>query len=491
MKFIKFFTLIIYLFCFNLFINTSSAASTSSKPEDFSKEKDILGRIFNAAVASEPIHFILVEKNLQRLRVYEYKNELKVIAEFTAATGENSGIKEVSGDSKTPEGIYFITRIFRDDKVTIFGDKAFHLDYPNFFDRIKGRNGDGIYIHGTNKKLQPNSTNGCVTLAKNDLDQLEEYLHQMVTPVIIIPEINSIETDTLLLTENKFRLAKSLLLNNEMKPEDVEFKKLYIVSSKGQTVAVSDFIYRPFKRLIMHGTSKAYLHFNPVQGWTTGKRIWQAGPLQIYPESPVKIAARPFVTDETTISEHEVKDSAASVKYLNSPVTHGEILSLEKAQNPLDEISSELKQHELEKVQDKKTALMRINKPEVIEKKMEIQPPAIIFDHQQIQNFVERWRKAWVSQQIEHYIAFYDESFKSGNKNLAEWKEHKKNINKTYSYISVEISDIKIHRTAEGARVSFRQKYLSDRYNTTGDKILYLVHNGSGWKIKGEFYSGI
>ena len=491
MKFIKFFTLIIYIFCFNLFINTSRANITSSKPEDFSQEKDLLSRIFNAAVASEPIHFILVEKNLQRLRIIEYEKELKVIAEFTAATGENSGIKEVSGDSKTPEGIYFITRIFRDDKVTIFGDMAFHLDYPNFFDREKGRNGNGIYIHGTNKKLQPNSTNGCVTLAKNDLDQLEEYLHQMVTPVIIIPEINSIEPDTLLLTENKFRLAKSLLLNNEIKPEDVEFKKLYIISLKGQTVAVSDFIYRPFNRSIMHGTSKAYLHFNPVQGWTTGKRIWQASPLQIYPESPVKIAARPFVTDETTISEHEVKDSAASVTYLNSPVTPEEKLSLEKAQNQLREISAELKQHESEKAQDKKTALMRINKPEVVEKKIEIQPPAIIFDYQQIQNFVERWRKAWVSQQIEPYIDFYDESFKSGNKNLAEWKEHKENINKTYSYISVEISDIKIHRTAEGARVSFRQKYLSDRYNTTGDKILYLVHNGSGWKIKREFYSGI
>jgi murein L,D-transpeptidase YafK len=131
----------------------STGKPTSSNTNQSSREADGLAQLFKAAVAKEPLYLILIEKNLQRLRVLEYDDGLRVVADYPSATGENFGIKEVSGDSKTPEGIYFITQIFKDDKITIFGDKAFHLDYPNFFDREAGRNGDGIYIHGTNKDL--------------------------------------------------------------------------------------------------------------------------------------------------------------------------------------------------------------------------------------------------------------------------------------------------------------------------------------------------
>jgi len=496
-------------FCLLLFPVFFPAYSEPAYPEQSYGETENLPEIIKIAVAREPIHFILVEKNLQRLRILEYGEDLKVIADFPAATGENSGIKEVRGDSKTPEGIYFITRVFKDDKVTIFGDRAFHLDYPNFFDRTKGRNGDGIYIHGTNKKLRPNTTNGCVTLAKNDLDQLENYLNRMVTPVIIVPNTNSINPDTRLLTENDFRLAKSLLLLQGINPEKVEYSYLYLISSGNQTVAVSDFIYRPYSRSIMHGASKVYLQYNPARGWVVGKRIWQASPLQIYPENTAKLAARPFVTDEITIAEHNQQDTAAPVTTLNPPVLL-EKITPDKVQKPERQVFAEPAQHELKKSQDIKSSLLINNKTKVARKpdtrttvapshrnetenksaqKIVIQNPAINFDRQPILDFVENWRKAWVSRQIEPYIAFYDKSFRSGNRNLAEWEKFKEIINKSYSYITVDISDIRIHQTADGVRVSFRQKYLSDHYSSTGDKILYLIHDGSGWKIKREYYS--
>ncbi|MFC1844455.1 murein L,D-transpeptidase family protein [Thermodesulfobacteriota bacterium] len=482
MKSFKSLTTVAIITCLLLVPVFSSGAPTPSHTQEIPAENNVLSQLFRVAAAKEPIYLILIEKDLQRLRVFEYDRELKVVAEYFSATGENFGNKEVSGDSKTPEGIYFITRIFKDDKVTIFGDKAFHLDYPNIFDLRAGRTGNGIYIHGTNKELKPNSTNGCVTLDKDDLDKLDKYLNQVVTPVVIVSKMDSIKTNTQLLTENDFQLAKSLLLWEGIKPEKVEYSYLYLIGSGTQTVAVSDFVYRPFSRSIMHGTSKTYLQYNPAQGWTIGKRIWQASPLQIYPEGPVKIADRPFATDGIVIAGHNPRSTAKPA------------------------------QHELKKTQHKKTALTGINKPKVTkvpvtrttvtpshqketekkvaQKKIEVQAPAIAFDQQQILNFVESWRKAWVSQQIEPYIAFYDKSFRSANKNLAEWKKFKEIINKTYSYITVDISGIKIHRTADGARVSFRQKYLSDHYSSTGNKILYLVHDGSGWKIKREFYSG-
>jgi murein L,D-transpeptidase YafK len=123
--------------------------------------------------------------------------------------------------------------------------------------------------------------------------------------------------------------------------------------------------------------------------------------------------------------------------------------------------------------------------------KIVITSPDVPKDNQQLLEFVENWRQAWVSKQTEPYIAFYDESFKSGDKNLAEWKAHKKNLNKMYAFITVNLSDIKVKRTDGGATVSFRQEYRSDRYSATGNKTLFLIHNSMGWKIKREVYSRI
>jgi hypothetical protein len=217
------------------------------------------------------------------------------------------------------------------------------------------------------------------------------------------------------------------------------------------------------------------------------------------------LAARPYVKNEITITE-------PAVATLNAPAAPEKNITPDKMQKPEREVVAKPAQHELEKSQEIKPPSRVINKTKVarepgtrttmtpshqektedkIDQKTVIQAPAINFDRQQILDFVESWRKAWVSQKIEPYIAFYDKSFRGGNRNLAEWKKFKEVINKSYSYITVDISDIKIHQTADGVRVSFRQKYLSDHYSSTGNKILYLVHDGSGWKIKREYYSSI
>ncbi len=43
-----------------------------------------------------------------------------------------------------------------------------------------------FFIHGTNKKLNPNSTNGCITLNNNDLDELAPYLAVNTLPIIVL-----------------------------------------------------------------------------------------------------------------------------------------------------------------------------------------------------------------------------------------------------------------------------------------------------------------
>ena len=123
--------------------------------------------------------------------VFEQHQTLKLLKTFVCATGENPGTKVISGDARTPEGIYFITEIYEDKKITVFGSRAYHLDYPNVFDKHAGHLGDGIFIHGTNKMLMPYSSNGCITLANEDLEELAAYLTVDSVPIIILESLPS------------------------------------------------------------------------------------------------------------------------------------------------------------------------------------------------------------------------------------------------------------------------------------------------------------
>lgn len=143
------------------------------------------GPILYHKAGSEPIHLILVEKATQKLHLYLYDGSYRLIKSYTVGTGENQGKKKREKDEKTPEGIYFNTKTYRDSKITIFGDRAFGLNYPDVFDKFEGNRGSGIFVHGSDKTVSPFSTNGCVALNNADLADLDKRIKFKETPVII------------------------------------------------------------------------------------------------------------------------------------------------------------------------------------------------------------------------------------------------------------------------------------------------------------------
>jgi murein L,D-transpeptidase YafK len=499
----------VYLACISF--TAYGAVHTNALPQD-SQTETALKQIFSVAAAEEPIYLILIEKNLQRLRVLEHDGELKVVAEYFSATGENFGIKEVSGDEKTPEGIYFITKVFIDKEITIFGDKAFHLDYPNLFDIEAGRNGDGIYIHGTNKDLKPYSTNGCITMINDDLDDLEKYLNQAVTPVVILPELKLVrQSINQQLTNQDFHLAKSLLLNDGIKPAKVEYNYLYVINLGSQAVAVADFVYRPYERSMMRGTSRSYLEFHSGENWTTRKRIWRATPLQIFPDSQIKIAARPFAVEQVQITGQPAKATNNMVAALE-PASQSDANNSVQKDTPVQALPEPATKNTTKQPPEKEPGKIQASRPatpkarpvkialvpvekSVSVKQPEVQkivaspPPGFPEDEDEIRMFVENWRLAWVSQEIEPYIDHYDPAFRQGRKNLPQYKAHKERLNRKYQFIKVDISQIKISWTKKGATVSFQQEYQSDLYKTVGSKTLILVYKDDSWKINREMYS--
>src|SRR6267378_925842 len=113
----------------------------------------------------------------------------RFVADYYVSSGKNGPLKVREGDEKTPIGVYHVTASLpREELSDFYGSGAFPINYPNEWYRIQGRNGHGIWLHGTPSNTYsrpPRSSNGCVVLANSDLDALAGKLQIGVTPVII------------------------------------------------------------------------------------------------------------------------------------------------------------------------------------------------------------------------------------------------------------------------------------------------------------------
>jgi len=162
----------------------------------YSKQKDVPASIVKLP---ENENAIIVEKKSQTLFLYTYKaGDLFVQLKVPISTGEEYGIKLKAGDKKTPEGVYFLKDEYEDKYLTpIYGKKAFPTDYPNLIDKRVGKNGSAIWIHGTNKKLKPMDSNGCIALENSNILKLSDYVKLDSTPVIMVEEIQTIDREML------------------------------------------------------------------------------------------------------------------------------------------------------------------------------------------------------------------------------------------------------------------------------------------------------
>ena len=66
--------------------------------------------------ASRSSHALVVEKETEKLFLFEGRGDEPpaLVRTWNATTGQNAGDKVSRGDLKTPEGIYFFTRVIED-----------------------------------------------------------------------------------------------------------------------------------------------------------------------------------------------------------------------------------------------------------------------------------------------------------------------------------------------------------------------------------------
>ena len=139
-------------------------------------------------LAPDQTHALVVDTS--RSRLFVYANDLgrpRYITDFYISLGKNGVEKQREGDQKTPIGVYTVLPA-KDGLPDFYGPKAFPLSYPNEWDKMHGRNGHGIWIHGTPSETYsrpPWATDGCVVLTNEDLARVMKYLDVSHTPVVI------------------------------------------------------------------------------------------------------------------------------------------------------------------------------------------------------------------------------------------------------------------------------------------------------------------
>jgi murein L,D-transpeptidase YafK len=133
-------------------------------------------------------HALLIDTS--RSRLFVYANDLgrpRYVTDFYISLGKNGIDKSREGDQKTPIGVYTILAL-KEKLPDFYGPGAYPLSYPNDWDKINGRNGHGIWLHGTPSETYarpPWATDGCLVLTNEDLARLSTYVDVNRTPVVI------------------------------------------------------------------------------------------------------------------------------------------------------------------------------------------------------------------------------------------------------------------------------------------------------------------
>lgn len=137
---------------------------------------------------------ILVDAKKSRLYLYENNaGQLRLVSDHYISQGKFGTNKFKEGDQKTPLGVYYITSRLSGSKLPDFyGPGALPLNYPNEWDKINGRSGSGIWLHGmpsSSFSRPPLASDGCVVLTNPDFLKIAASVDIGRTPVIISEHI--------------------------------------------------------------------------------------------------------------------------------------------------------------------------------------------------------------------------------------------------------------------------------------------------------------
>src|SRR5471032_1257398 len=158
-------------------------------------------------------HALIVDAKHSRLYLYENRNDqIRLVQDFYVSQGKLGVNKLKEGDLRTPVGVYTIVGHLLGAKLpNIYGKGALPLDYPNDWDKLHGRSGSGIWVHGTPPETfsrPPLSTDGCVVVSNDDLNTLTRTVEIGKTPILIGDQVEFVSKAV---NERDLQVASSLV----------------------------------------------------------------------------------------------------------------------------------------------------------------------------------------------------------------------------------------------------------------------------------------
>lgn len=161
---------------------------------------------------------LLANKQARNLTVYRTtNNSIEFLVKYKDIIVGADGDKYIEGDLKTPLGAYMILRRFVPPD-PFYGPLSFVLSYPNIYDRVQGKNGHGIWIHGSPLDGSPRDpmSKGCIVLDNETVMLLDSKIESKSSMVIVsenrIPEVKKSQIVTIL--SELFRWKESWIKND-------------------------------------------------------------------------------------------------------------------------------------------------------------------------------------------------------------------------------------------------------------------------------------
>ncbi|OFZ85269.1 MAG: hypothetical protein A2W21_06355 [Betaproteobacteria bacterium RBG_16_66_20] len=132
----------------------------------------------------------------------------RLVDDFYGTLGKSGIDKQREGDRKTPIGIYNVVSQIPGSKLPdLYGWGAFPIDYPNEWDRMRGKTGYGIWLHGVPSDTYaraPQASDGCIALANPDIAELANRVQVGATPVIIAERVEWVAPEALRAERDSF-----------------------------------------------------------------------------------------------------------------------------------------------------------------------------------------------------------------------------------------------------------------------------------------------
>jgi murein L,D-transpeptidase YafK len=411
-----------------LFFLLSLPASVSANL--FTASKNIPDSIISLSSG----YVIVVDKQYQKLYVFHKDGYFSKVFETSCSTGKNPGAKQVSGDAKTPTGIFFATKILRNPgPPETYGSLAFPLDYPTLSDKKAGRNGNNIWIHGTTKKLSPSQSNGCVVLSDSDLQRLTDLVFYHKTPVVITESINWV-------SPNKVSPAKDALES--------------ILMSWNKALTEGD----------IKNIDALYLPGSEIKGKRREELINKI--------KTIKYLNKHFVLQPRDISILKQDNNAV--------ILFDQIVAI----NPDGSFSGSYNKLVLENINNTWYIIDDVATPD--KKLAQISDPSKSSADESVRNLITKWVNSWKSGDMKNYRSCYVTNFQSKGMNLNDWVSHKADVRKNSKIINISIDNLKIFVDANNAKAVFIQHYNSSTLQSNGKKKLELKKINGEWKIYRE-----